>query len=361
MSKKDKILVIGGYGKVGSVVSEQLARDYPSKVIIGGRNLYRANDLINQKKMDATCIYIDIDGEKFQEVDFEKLHTANSCIETIGISFILDCIRNNVNYTEVGTSFKVHQRFFELLDYIENSKSLIVPSVGLVPGLSNIIAYNEAKKFIQIDRIHTFVMLGTGDSHGLDAVRWMMENVLHPFKIKSNGSLVSVKGFTRPESTRLLNEKCKRVFYLFDFSDHHVIPIFTKTNSADTRLSFDSRTVTYLFHLFQKFGILTWLKYIKPSWLIKILEYMAIGTDRFGLQVEISGKYTPDKKVVHKCLITGQGEAFATGLVTSYVAKLLYENTTQKGLKHVEELCDFAELKTILEQHNIQILNQYKS
>lgn len=361
MAKKDKILIIGGYGKVGSVVSERLAREYPSKVIIGGRNLHIAKDLINQKKLDATCAYIDIENQKFEEIDFKCVHTAISCIETMNTSFIIDCIMNKVNYSEVGTSFKVHQRFFKLLDYIENSEALIVPSVGLVPGLSNIIAFNEAKKFIQINGIHTFVMLGTGESHGLGAVRWMMENTLHPFKIKSEGSLVSVKGFTRPKSTRLLNEKRKRVFYLFDFSDHHVIRIFTKTNSSDTRLSFDSRVVTYLFYLFQKWGLLKWLKYLKPSRLKKILTFMPIGKERFALQVEISGKYFNDKKLVHKCLVTGQGEAFITGLVTSYAAKLLYENTNQKGLKHIEEICDFAELKTILEQHNIQFLNQYKS
>lgn len=50
--------------------------------------------------------------------------------------------------------------------------------------------------------------------------------------------------------------------------------------------------------------------------------------------------------------------SLGTGLMMSYAAKLLYGNTTQKGLKHIEEICDFDELKTILEQHNIQILNQ---
>ncbi len=357
MKKKDKILIIGGYGSVGSFVSEQLANVYPSKVIIGGRNKHKADEFINGKKLEANSISIDINSNKFEEVDFDQIHTAISCIETMNTAFILDCILHKVNYTEIGTSFKVHQRFFGLLDYINDSDVLIIPSVGLVPGLSNIIAFNEAKKFAQIEEIHTFVMLGMGESHGLDSVRYMISNAMHTFKIKTVQGPLSVKGFTKPKSTRLLNEAKKRTFYLFDFSDHHISQMFIKTNAIDTRLGFDSRTVTHLFYILQRLGVLRWATHLKPTSLKKILDYLKIGTERFGLQVEISGKDAAGNQAVHKCLVTGEKEAFATGLITSYAAKLLYENTTQKGLKHIEEICNLDELETILKQYNIQILN----
>jgi len=360
MKEKDKILIIGGYGTVGSIVSEQLASAYPSKVIIGGRNKLKADEFIHHRKLEAKSISIDINSDNFEEVDFDQVHTAISCIETMNTSFILDCILYKVNYTEIGTSFRVHQRFFGLLDYINDSDVLIIPSVGLVPGLSNIIAFNEAKKFVQIEEIHTFVMLGIGESYGLDSVRFMISNAMQTFKIKTVQGLLSVKGFTKPKSTRLLNEAKKRTFYLFDFSDHHISRILIRTNAIDTRLNFDSKAVTYVFYILQRLGFLRWAKYLKPTLLKKILDQIKKGTEIFGLQVEISGKDTKGKQVVHKSLVTGEKEAFATGLVTSYAAKLLYENTTRKGLKHIEEICDFDVLKTILKQYNIQILNDTK-
>jgi|GEM_PF-722352 len=357
MVEKDKILIIGGYGTVGSIVSRQLALRYPSKIIVGGRNKVKAQMLIEQNGLSAKAIYLDVEKERFKEVDFNEIHTAVSCIETMNISFILECLQFNINYTEVGASFKAHKRFFELSDYIDNADCLVIPSVGLVPGLSNILAFNGAKQFSQIDEIHTYVMLGLGDSHGVDSVRWMLEKANSSFKIKTKDGSVSVKCYTHPKSTRLLNEQRERTFYLFDFSDHHTIPLLVDTKAIDTRIGFDSKAITYLFYLLQKIGVLKWYKNISPKRFKKVLDFIRIGSERFGLQIEINGKDSLGMQYSIKYLATGENEALATATVTSYASELMYLNKTQKGLKHIEEVCDLDELKGYLEKHNVKILN----
>ena len=357
MVEKDKILIIGGYGTVGSIVSRQLALRYPSKIIVGGRNKVKAQMLIEQNGLNAKAIYLDVEKERFKEVDFNEIHTAVNCIETMNISFILECLQFNINYTEVGASFDVHKRFFEISDYIDNSDCLVIPSVGLVPGLSNILAFNGAKQFSQIDEIHTYVMLGLGDPHGVDSVRWMLEKANSSFKIKTKDGSVSVKCYTHPKSTRLLNEQRERTFYLFDFSDHHTIPLLVDTKAIDTRIGFDSRTITYLFYLLQKIGVLKWYKNISPKRFKKVLDFIRIGSERFGLQIEINGKDSLGMQYSIKYLATGENEALATATVTSYASELMYLNKTQKGLKHIEEVCDLDELKGYLEKHNVKILN----
>ena len=357
MVEKDKILIIGGYGTVGSIVSRQLALRYPSKIIVGGRNKDKAQMLIEQNGLSAKAIYLDVEKERFDEVDFNEIHTAVSCIETMNLFFILECIQFNINYTEVGASFDVHKRFFELSDYIDNSDCLVIPSVGLVPGLSNILAFNGAKQFSEIEEIHTYVMLGLGESHGIDSVRWMLEKANSSFKIKTKEGSVVVKGFTHPRSTRLLNEQGERTFYFFDFSDHHTIPLLVDTKAIDTRIGFDSRAITYLFYLLQKIGFLKWYKNLGPKRLKKVLDFIRMGSERFGLQIEINGKDSLGMQSSIKYLATGENEAMATATVTSYAAELMYLNKTQKGLKHIEEVCDLDELKGYLEKHNIRILN----
>lgn len=357
MVDKDKILIIGGYGTVGSIVSRQLALQYPSKIIVGGRNKDKAQMLIEQNGLNAKAIYLDVEKERLKEVDFNEIHTAVSCIETMNISFILECLQFNINYTEVGASFKAHKRFFELSDYIDNADCLVIPSVGLVPGLSNILAFNGAKQFAEIDEIHTYVILGLGESHGVDSVRWMLEKANSSFKIKTKKGSVGVKGFTHPRSTRLLDEQRERTFYLFDFSDHHAIPLLVDTKAIDTRIGFDSKVITYLFYLFQKIGVLKWFKNISPKRFKKVLDFIRIGSERFGLQIEINGKDSLGMQYSIKYLATGENEALATATATSYASELMYLNKTQKGLKHIEEVCDFDELKGYLEKHNVKILN----
>ena len=207
MGEKDKILIIGGYGVVGSIVSRQLALRYPSKIIVAGRNKEKAENFLQKKGLNAKAIFLDVEKEKFDNVNFDEIHTVVNCVETMSVSIILECIQFNINYTEVGASFKVHKRFFEISDYINNTDCLVIPSVGLVPGLSNIMAFNAAKEFAEIDAIHTYVMLGLGESHGFDSIRWMLEKANSTFKIKTKDGGVSVKGFTHPKSTRLLNER----------------------------------------------------------------------------------------------------------------------------------------------------------
>ena len=357
MGEKDKILIIGGYGVVGSIVSRQLALRYPSKIIVAGRNKEKAENFLQKKGLNAKAIFLDVEKEKFDNVNFDEIHTVVNCIETMSVSIILECIQFNINYTEVGASFKVHKRFFEISDYINNANCLVIPSVGLVPGLSNIMAFNAAKEFAEIDAIHTYVMLGLGESHGFDSIRWMLEKANSNFKIKTKDGGVSVKGFTHPKSTRLLNEQKPRTFYLFDFSDHHAIPLLVDTKAIDTRIGFDSKVVTYLFSLLQKVGVLKWFKNIGPKRFKKVLDFIRMGSERFGLQIEINGRDSLGMQYSIKYLATGENEALATATVTSYAAELMYLNKTQKGLKHIEEVCDLDELKGYLEKHNIRILN----
>ncbi|SNZ01398.1 hypothetical protein [Flagellimonas pacifica] len=358
MKSRDKILIIGGYGTVGSIVSRQLAMRYPSKVIIAGRNKDKAVHFIREHGLSASAIYMDIEMGDFQEVRFDMIHTVVNCLETMDMSFLLECINLNINYTEVGASFETHKRFFELSEYIDNGQGLVIPSVGLIPGLSNILAYNGAKEFTEVREIHSYVMLGLGESHGIDSIRWMLKKTNSAFKIKTKKGKVSVRGFTNPKSTRLLNEKRGRAFYLFDFSDHHIIPLFVDVEAVDTRIAFDSRLVTKLFHLFQKTGILKWYERLNPKQFKRVLDFLPIGSERFALQVEIMGcdSLRMSQKAVY--IVTGDNEALATATVTSFAAELLYKNTELKGLKHIEEILDFRELVKYLEKHNITIKNE---
>lgn len=355
MSKREKILIIGGYGTVGSLVSIQLANRFPEKIVIAGRNKVKAEAFIDEHGLAARGIYLDIENGHFQEIDFEELHTVVNCLETYNISFLLECINLDINYVEIGASYDTHKRFFEIADYINNSNSLVVPSVGLVPGLSNVMAYHAAKRLDIVEEIHNYVMLGLGESHGVDSIRWMLGKANSSFEIKTKTGKVFVKGFTHPKSVLLLNEDKKRTFYLFDFSDHHTIPLFINTKAIDTRIAFDSRIVTKLVYLLQKTGALKWYTRLDPTKFKKALDFISLGSNQYALQIEIKGTDKQKKPIKLKYLVNGANEALATASVTSFIAELLYTNNTLKGLKHIEQICDLQELTEYLKKHRIVI------
>lgn len=358
MTIKDKILIIGGYGTVGSIVSKKLAMKYPSKIIVAGRNLKRAQDFIKVSKINAQSFQLDIENISYNKINYSEIDTIVCCVETSDISIILKCIEYDINYTEVGASYKTYQRFLKLEDTINNSKSLIIPSVGLVPGLSNIMVYNAAKKFKKIESIKIYVMLGLGEEHGLDAIRWMLDKSSENYSIKSANKTITVKGFTKPESVTFLDESSKRKLYLFNFSDQHTIPELIATDTISTRLCFDSKTITYLFYVLQKLKLLKHYKLFGVNQIKRFFDFLKVGSKKYSVQIEITGKNSLKTPLNIKQLITGNLESMATALVTSYTVEKMYKNETLKGLRRIEEVLEFNDLKEVLYENNIQILNQ---
>ena len=78
---KDKILIIGGYGAVGKVVSECLAKEFPGKVIIAGRDKRKATAFILKQGLSAIPAVFDLSSNSFHDINLEQVHTSISCIE----------------------------------------------------------------------------------------------------------------------------------------------------------------------------------------------------------------------------------------------------------------------------------------
>lgn len=76
---KDKILIIGGYGSVGSIISEKLCALYPVNVIIAGRNIEKANQLSLQLGNGTTPHRLDICHWKEENVPQ-------------GVGFVIMCV-----------------------------------------------------------------------------------------------------------------------------------------------------------------------------------------------------------------------------------------------------------------------------
>ena len=78
-------------------------------------------------------------------------------------------------------------------------------------------------------------MLGLGDTHGVDAIRWMLDYADRSFTLQTPTGPVSVETFSDPKVVYFPDESAPRTTYRFDFADQHVIP-----STLDTDGSFDA-------------------------------------------------------------------------------------------------------------------------
>ena len=352
--QKNKILIIGGYGNVGKVISNNLSTRFPNKVIIAGRNKNKALQLINDLKIRAQAIEVDLNSNNFDDIDFKIIHTVISCIEFLeNDNLLLSCIKNNVNYTELGTSYEAYNRLIDYEKEVKNSGICLIPGVGLMPGLSGIFVHDAISKGYKIKLVQSYILLGLGENHGLDAIRWMMKYANKTFTLKTENGIEKVKSFTSPMNELLLSENSTRKFYRFNFGDQHIISATTDVISAQTRLAFDSKFVTWLIVFFKQIGLLNMVHKMNPEKIKKWLTKFHFGSEKFGVQTHI---YTENNKE-YIYLIEGNNEAKATGLIAAYAVIQLYK-TTNIGIKRLEQMVNFKDLMNFLEQYQINFKNK---
>jgi saccharopine dehydrogenase-like NADP-dependent oxidoreductase len=349
---KDKILIIGGYGAVGKVVSKILAIQFPGKVIVGGRHLQKAASMIEQFNLDALPISIDISSRVFDKINFEEIHAVISCIEYLkDDNFILLCIKNKIHYTELATSYEAYMRLFKYKNEVEKSKMCLIPGVGLMPGLSGVFAQNAISRLNKIREVQSFILLGLGENHGLDAVRWMLEYADKTFSLQTKTGLQQVQSFADPLKERLLNENNSRTFYRFNFGDQYIISSSFDVDFVGTRLAFDSKFVTWLIVILKKMGLLKKLSKINPQTIINWLNRFRFGSEQYAVQTHCFAEN--GKEIVF--LATGENEAFGTGVIASYAISKLYTSNNIIGFKRLEEILDFDDFVKDLQKNNINI------
>lgn len=353
MSKpKDKILIVGGYGAVGMVISKRLSKAFPGKVIISGRSKLKARSLIEKYNLPALIATVDLSNKNIDEVDLSTVHTAICCIEYLqDNNFIERCIWYRVNYIELATSYEAYKRLLPLKDDVITADITLVPGVGLMPGLSGVFVSNSLSISSRLTSAKSYVMLGLGEHHGLDAIRFMLNYANRIFPVKSNKGFKQVQTFADEEKVTLLDESRARRFYRFDFADQHIIAQNMPVDVVETRLAFDSRFVTGLVHLGKRLGLLGILSKANPTVVKNWLDKFSLGSDAFAVQTVCT---TPQKTSIIY-LAKGNSEARATAIISAYIVEQVYREQTRRGFCHMEDITDYNSMKDYLKKNEIDI------
>ena len=348
---RDRILVVGGYGKVGQIISKRLSEKYPKKVLIAGRNLSKAENIIFEMDLNAEAIELDISSNTFDTINFSQIHTVISCIDFLKHDhFLLACIENQLNYIELATSYDAYLRMHNYKLAVDKNKVCLVPGVGLLPGMSALFVKEALKSYPFLDDVHTYVLLSLGDRHGTEAIRWMLEYACKPYRLKHDSGFENLHPFVNSTKVTLVGEKAARRFYPFNFGDQHIIAETMKTKMAKTWLTFDQNYVATFLSIIKRIGLLSFLYKSMPRFLIACFGRMTFGSERFSVQTVCS--YKNKKKIFN---ISGKGEANATGIIASFIADKIYNSNDKSGIVRIEDTVDFKELLDFLHKNNIKI------
>ncbi|OPA75258.1 saccharopine dehydrogenase [Paenibacillus selenitireducens] len=352
---RDRIMVIGGYGHVGQTLCKELGKRYPGKVYAAGRNLDKAEQFCRTTGGDILPFQIDISNAMDKEI-LHHVKLVVMCMDQKNTFFVRSCLAQGIHYIDVSADYSFLSQVEDLHSIASEHHATAVLSVGLAPGITNLLALEASKAMDKVHRLDISIMLGTGDSHGQAAIEWTVDNIGKPMEVMEKGQRVRVPSFTNGRSIDFGEPMGQMRAYRFNFSDQHVLPRTLGIPTVTTRLCFDSGLVTRSLALFQRLGLTKLLNNNGMRKLaVQLFGQLKLGTDQYALKVDAWGRKS-HKKVRSELFLHGNNEARITALTAAAVANIVYEKSLRQGVFHIEQLLDWQTVRD-----SVELSVQYKS
>ncbi|MED3648725.1 saccharopine dehydrogenase family protein [Halalkalibacterium halodurans] len=342
---REDIVVIGGYGQVGRAICSLLARRYAGRVYAAGRNFEKANRFSLETDGEVQPLQVDIHQPKkaFEALNQPKVVIV--CIDQDHTEFARLCAKNGIDYLDITANGK----FLKELGGLNRGavKHTGVISVGLAPGITNLLVEQAVRMFEQVHQVDISILLGLGDEHGEGAMEWTFQQINQSFDVMVQNDWRQVKSFTDRQQVSFGKAIGNHSVYRFPFSDQQTLARTLHLPTVSTRLCFDSRLVTAVVATMRRLHItkLLSLPAVRKV-LTTLLNAFPYGSEQYGVRVEVKGVRKDEKEEVYS-LFTGENEALMTAHVASAVAFALYEHPCPKGVFHIEELFELV----FIDQH----------
>jgi len=250
-----KVLVLGGYGAVGTAICGDLAEaPQISEVVCAGRNLNKAKQLANRlksgkvkpKKVDASSSNELMKALK--EVDI----VINSSLPQYNLTVMKAALKNGVHYIDNAVYDKVDYKL-EFDDAYKKAELTGLLNLGEDPGLSNIYARYAADRMDRVDEIR----IRDGETCESEKYTFMAtfspevflggEIFLKPL-IFEGGTFKHLPPFSGEEVYNFPDPVGPLTVYCTDHEETETLPKFIKkgVKYADFKLAFSPETVELL-------------------------------------------------------------------------------------------------------------------
>jgi saccharopine dehydrogenase-like NADP-dependent oxidoreductase len=312
-------------------------------VYAAGRNLEKAEQFSAATGGVVKPMLLDA-SRPFSPEAMSCVRTVVMCLDQETTDFARQCLLHGIHYMDVTAEAGFMAAMEGLHEEAASAGATAVLSVGLVPGLSNLLAADAAADMDRVDSVDIALMLGMGEAHGRAAIKWTVENIAHDFWAGAGTQKQQVSSFTSGKSFDFGEGIGRKTAYRFNFSDQHTLTGTLGVSSVATRLCFDSGLVTWLLFALKKLGLLKLLRFKPMAGLAEVLfARMRLGTEAYALKVEASGSREGQPRKAER-FFRGSVESEMTARVAAAVAAELHGEDQPAGVHHIEQLFGTAVL-----------------
>ncbi|MGE6630567.1 saccharopine dehydrogenase family protein [Bacillus sp. NPDC077027] len=335
-----RIMVIGGYGHVGKQICTHLSKMYPGQVFAAGRNRQKAEQFSLKMKGAVQPFQIDVMRPKHWDW-LKETRLVIMCLDQEETTFAERCLRAGVDYIDISAKGTYLKKLASIKR--EAVKATAILSVGLAPGMTNLLAAKAASALDKVEEIDISVMLGIGDQHGRAAVEWTIDHLHYAYTLVENHQSKKVDSLTGGKRVNFGGSLGSRRVYRFPFSDQQTLPTTLQVPTVTTRLCLDSRASTFLLVWARRLGLtkLFDIPFIYEK-AISSIQSSRMGTDQYALKIDAVGWKGQQQSKIELGLV-GRDESQATANIAAAVAAHLYSKRFSKGIYHIEQAFELGQ------------------
>lgn len=304
-----KILILGGYGAVGREAATALRRHLPTvSVTVAGRN--------PRPVPGTTPMRVDVTDPGDVARALDGMDTVLMCVERDNVGLARACLERGVDYLDVSASQQVLAGIEELDELARRNDATAVLSVGLAPGVTNLLARHCLEQS-RAEEARIGVLLGSGEQHGPAALAWTLDGLG-----QLDGSWPMP--FPAPHGNRIVHR--------FPFSDQYTLSGTLGVTDVHTGLCLDSRAITALLAAAGRPAAARLLR--RPQVrkvLLALLGRIHLGGEAFAVTAQ-SGAVTATFSGVRQSRATGTAAALLIRRLSAFPA----------GVAHIEQLVEPA-------------------
>ena len=336
-----EILIVGGYGVVGRRIAAELALNYPDRVVIGGRNLGRADELATTIGHGVRGRRIDIADPSSIAAALEGVVVVISCIDQPGRALLWAAIERGLNYTDITphlTELGRGEAYDKIDAAARASGASLVLGTGIVPGISNVMVCALADALGGADEIETALVLAASDVKGPASLDYFLQELSMSFVIRVDGEDRRTRAFSAPRLIEFPPPAGAQVAYLFPFSDQVLYPRTMGARTALTRLAIEPVWLARGLAVMVRTGVsrLMAIEGVRHAVARRLQDRPSSKGAWFALRVDVrSGGRS------RRATLVGQAQADAAAAGAAGVARLLIEgDVAEPGAWMPEQIVD---------------------
>ena len=331
------VVVVGGTGAVGRELATLLAGG-PHEVVVVGRRGDRAAavaaGVARRRGGRVSARRADVDDPADRRAAVAGATVVVTCVERSNVEVAGAALDEGAHVVDVSASASVLDGLAGLDGLARWHGRTVALSVGLAPGLTNLLARACVDRLAGAEAVDVTVLVGLGEHHGADAVRWALAGLATRGPAGAAAARVPIPAIGT------------RTAHPFPFSDQHALRR-TLGVPVTTRLCFDSRAVTAA-----AFGLRPLVRRLPRAAATRALAAVHLGSDRFA--VTATATAPGGRRATAAAL--GRRQSHATAAVAAHVVRRLSAGAVEPGAHHIDQAFDVGPALAAAEAAGLTIL-----